>query len=462
MKRTRTLILMVWLLVAALGLAACSSQPATPPAAGDNAPQPSTGTGSQPDGEADPVKLVVWWWGEQEAPGAEAWMKETVEKFREQHPNVTVETVLQSTDQLVPAFKAAAAAQEGPDIQYFWGGIWTLEDAWAGSIVPMDGLIPADELANYINNDERFWDGKQWGIGWYLSNNTMAYRKDLFQQAGLDPANPPRTWDELLRACDQLKAKGITPIAGGVKDGWFGGWLWQMLSKQTLDSADELKQASIGEFPLTDPKFATWWSRLEESRHRGCWNDDIASLDYQQGQELFMQGKAAMVFGNDTFYPGWIQQMGADKLGVMLVPTYADGKLADTITSSAQGFGITSWSQHPQEAAAFLVFMHRPERLNAWYEKTGVLPADKRFDPANIQLDVMRQVFEWVKAKPGPNLENYAPSILDEQANFAGVQLLFAGQKSAAELAQLSEEVIGNWRSESPESVENFQKWITR
>ena len=76
-----------------------------------------------------PAKLTVWWWGEQEAPGAEKWMTDTVAKYTAAHPNVTFETVLQSTDNLVTAFKTAAAAKQGPDIQYFWGGVWTLEDA---------------------------------------------------------------------------------------------------------------------------------------------------------------------------------------------------------------------------------------------------------------------------------------------------------------------------------------------
>ncbi len=93
----------------------------------------------------EPVKLVVWWWGEQEAPGAQKWMDETMAKYKDDHPNVDFETVLQSTDTLIPAFQSAAAAKQGPDIQYFWGGVWTLENAWSGAIIPLDDLISADE-----------------------------------------------------------------------------------------------------------------------------------------------------------------------------------------------------------------------------------------------------------------------------------------------------------------------------
>ena len=419
--------------------------------------------GGQKDaGKSEQAKVVVWWWGEQEAPGAEKWMAETTAKYTAAHPGVTFETVLQSTDNLVPAFKTAAAAKQGPDIQYFWGGVWTLEDAWAGSLVATSDLIPQSEYKHYISNVEREYDGKVWGVGWYLSGNSMAFRKDLFKKAGLNPDGDYTKWSDFLAACEKLKAAGITPIAGGLKDGWFGGWIWQLLGKQGLDSAEDFKKASIGEAKMTDPRFAEWWARLAELKQKGYWNADINSLDYQQGQDLFVNGKAAMIFGNDTFYPGWIGTVGAENFGVMRIPVWGKGKLAPTYTVTAQGLGITSWSKVQKQAADFLVFMHTTDRLNAWYKATGVFPADDRFDTSQVSIPQMKQVFQWIKASPGPNLENFIPSILDEQGNFAGCQLLFAGEKTAKQCAELQEAVLAKWRADNPAAVENFRKWIKR
>lgn len=411
---------------------------------------------------AQKAKVTVWWWGEQEAPGAEKWMADTVAMYKAAHPGVDFETVLQSTDNLVPAFKTAAAAKQGPDIQYFWGGVWTLEDAWAGSLVPTSDLIPKSEYTHYISNVEREYDGKVWGVGWYLSGNSIAFRKDLFRKAGLDPDGNYTSWSAFMAACDKLKAAGITPIAGGMKDGWFGGWIWQLLGKQGLDSAEDFKKASVGESKFTEPKFAAWWDRLAELKDKGYWNPDINSLDYQQGQDLFVKGDAAMIFGNDTFYPGWIKLVGQDNLGVMQIPVWGKGKMASTYTVTAQGFGITSWSKVQKQSADFLMFMHSSERLAAWYAATGVFPADDRFDTSKVSIPVMKQVFEWIKKSPGPNLENFIPSMLDEQANFVGVQLLFSGEKTAAECAALQQSIIEKWRTETPQAAENFRKWIKR
>lgn len=420
------------------------------------------GCNSKEANGSNKTTLTVWWWGDQEAPGAKKWMEETVTKFQEKNPNIKVKTVLQSTDQLIPAFKSAAASQQGPDIQYFWGGIYTLEEAWQGNIVPMSDYISKDELSHYINSDERKYDGKVWGASWYLSDNSLAYRKDVFQKAGLDPANPPKTWEEFLVACEKIKKAGYTPLAAGVKDGWLGGWMWQLLGKQTLDDKKDLLKVAVGKADFSDTKYSEWLNKLAELKEKGYINTDSTSLDYQQGQEQFLQGKAGMIFGNDTFYPNWVKQAGEDKIGVAAVPAYGKGKMADTITVTAQGMGITSWSEHKKEAAEFIKFMHTKERLDAWYQDTGVFPADDRFDASQIKLPQMKQMFEMVKEKPSINLENFAPSVLEEQAIFPGVQMILSGEKKPEQVAKEGQQALERWRKENPDALDNFKNWLNK
>jgi raffinose/stachyose/melibiose transport system substrate-binding protein len=421
----------------------------------DGLPAGSSTTNSEKTKE-----LTVWWWGDQEAPGAQAWMDETVQKFEEANPGIKIKTVLQSTDQLVPAFKASAMAKNGPDIQYFWGGVWTLENAWNNYIIPVSDYIPEDELSHYINTSERTYDSKVWGTSWYLSDNSIPYRKDIFEKAGLDPNQPPKTWDEFMAANEKIKQAGYIPLAIGLKDGWLGGWMWQLLAKQNMDSYKDLLKGVLGEADFKDAKNTEWLYKLAELKEKGYINNDSLSLDYQQGQELFATGKAAMVFGNDTFYPKWISDIGADKIGIMNVPTFGTGKMADTLTVTAQGFGITSWSDHKEESAKFLMFMHTPDRLNAWYEKTGVFPADDRFDSSKIAIPQMKEMFDMVKSKPSVNLENFIPSMVEEQAVLSGVQLLLAGQKTPEEIAQMMNDISKQWREQTPDMVTHYQNWL--
>ncbi len=93
--------------------------------------------------------------------------------------------------------------------------------------------------------------------------------------------------------------------------------------------------------------------------------------------------------------------MGQENFGVMRIPVWGKGKLAPTYTVTAQGLGITSWSKVQKQAADFLIFMHTTDRLNAWYAATGVFPADDRFDTSKVSIPQMKQVFQWIKARPG-------------------------------------------------------------
>lgn len=293
-----------------------------------------------------------------------------------------------------------------------------------------------------------------------MSDNVIAYNKDLFKKAGLDPNNPPKTWDELMTASEKLKKSGTTPFAGGLKDGWFAGWLWQMMNKQTLDDVSDFKKVSIGQGNVNDPKFSDWWNKLYEMKQKGYWNDDIGSLDYQQGQDLWLQGKAAMLFANDTFFPGWGKKLGADKFGIMTLPSFGTGKMGGTVTTTAQGFGITSWSKHQKEAADFLMFLHTSEELKAWYKDTGVIPADDRFDPSVIQSPQMKQMADLVKNNASLNLENFIPNTFESQAIFPSVQAMFSGDMTPAQAISKEKQTLEQWQKQNPLNVENFKKWI--
>ena len=98
------------------------------------------GLGSAYDpSKAGDQTLTMWWLGNQEIPGIEDWMKESVAALPEAHPNITVKTVLQSIDTYNTLQKTACKAGSGPDIWYNWGGTWSLELAWAGCTVRQRG-----------------------------------------------------------------------------------------------------------------------------------------------------------------------------------------------------------------------------------------------------------------------------------------------------------------------------------
>ena len=54
-----------------------------------------------------------------------------------------------------------------------------------------------------------------------LSIGEIFYHSDVFEQAGLDPQNPPQTWDEFLGAAETIHDKlGIYGAAFALDDPW--------------------------------------------------------------------------------------------------------------------------------------------------------------------------------------------------------------------------------------------------
>jgi raffinose/stachyose/melibiose transport system substrate-binding protein len=410
-------------------------------------------SGSFPSG---PVNLTMWWWGEDEAAGAKKWLAQTVALYHKKHPNVTIKTVLQTTNGLVPAFKAAAAAKKGPDIQYFWGGIWSLEDAWAGATKPVSDYIPASELKHYLNRAEDTYGGKTWTAGWYVQPSfPFLYRKDVLAKAGVAP---PRTWSQLLAACDKLNAKGITPLAGGISDGWLGGWLYSTIGAQGVRSIGDVLEAVAGEQKFTDPEHAAWWTRLQELRDHHCWNDNINSVQLYQGQQEWTDGKAAMTLTAGSDVKKFVTQVGVSKVGLMPLPKWGSGPYAGRLGSTSQTLGITEWTKYPQVAADFIMFMHTPERMTSFFNITGAFPADDRFNANLIKLPQQKVLFGLVK-NGAPYLENFIPSEFDTKANFAQAQLLLAGKIDAKQAAAASEQVAERIRRTNRDLIDNFGTW---
>jgi len=414
-----------------------------------------TARGAQEDPSAD-VNLTMWWWGEQEAAGAKNWLAQTIKLYEKKHPNVSIKTVLQTTDGLIPAFKAAAAAKKGPDIQYFWGGIWSLDDAWLGNTKPVSDYIPRSELRHYLNAKEDTYAGKVWTAPWYVQPSfPVLYRKDVLAKARV---KPPTTWAALLKACDALNAKGITPIAGGIKDGWFGGWLYSIIGAQGIGSISDVLDATTGKQKFTDPKHAAWWTRLQEMRDHKCWNDDMNSLELYQGQQRWAQGKAAMTVAAGSDVKKFVQQVGVAKAGVMAMPRWGNGPYAGRLGSTSQTVGITAWTKYPQESADFIRFMHTPERMAAWFNTTGAFPADDRFNTKLIKLPQQKILFNLVK-NGAPYLENFIPTELDSKANFAESQLLLGGSIDAKEAASATEKIAQRIRLTQRKQMANFKIW---
>jgi raffinose/stachyose/melibiose transport system substrate-binding protein len=450
----------------AAGLAACapsltSTPSAVPPstAAAAATTAPTAGVATATAGK--PVSLKLWWWGEEEAPGIGKWLESTAAKYKESHPNITVETVQQSGDQLVPAFEAAAAAKQGPDIAFVWCGGLGMPYVWKDYISPLNDYIDPKILAMDANVLGTTYQDKKYFLTWYWMADTVAYNKELFSKAGLDPENPPEKWDDFIAACDKLKKSGVDPMVMGFKDDWDTAILYMYMIQQNCDSPAEVVDGCLGKVSFTDPKFLEMWQRLDELTKKGYFNKDIMSLETFSADEPFVMGKAAIrVRAAQQNILDFASKMGVDKVGAMNFPVFGKGKMATVKGVGAwwpETFCIPSFAAHPQEAGDFLSYFYNADVANGIFTSAGVLPgALSLFDKSLIKNAAVRKVID---RGPYLHMELITPQTVDYDGMYKSVDAVVGGGKTPMQSAQLVDGVVSRWKSQDPSGYADFTKW---
>jgi ABC-type glycerol-3-phosphate transport system substrate-binding protein len=448
-------------------LAACGGEEAAEPAApSEPAPAPApppaaTGATEPPappavDGGGE--TLSMWWWGEQEAIGIQAWVDDTIARFKEE-ANYVIDPLLMDTSQVIPQFTNAAAAGEPADIQFVFNGIYHMENTWLGYIQPLNGLVSDATLASSGATALSIYQGQQYRVGFYIVGFGVEYDKAAFETAGLDPDSPPTTWDAFLDACDKIKTAGIIPFSGGIKDGFFGEWYFVNALTQNLNSPADALNLFIGELDWRDPKYHEHWVRLQELRDNGFINDDINSLELYQGIQLTETGKAAMTINTTAALPAAQGTLG-DRLGYMILPTFGTGSMAGIPITDTQGFCIPAKAHDPAGAAAFLEFMHSEERINAMWTTSRALPADEKFDSSLIDDPFLKQVYDqWWAGDHNVYVADLMPTLFWTDAMFVISQDILSGKLTGEESGEIAADVTEKWKKQNPDMVENYTTW---
>lgn len=152
--------------------------------------------------------------------GYEPFWKQVKTGFEQANPGIAVEWVTAPYGEIVN--QVVNMAGGGNKVDAVFGEIdWVPGLVDAGLAAPVrDILAPAfvdDFYPDVLKSFEV--EGKPYGIPLYVSPYVLYYNKNLFKQAGLDPAKPPRTYNEMLSYAEKLSrlkdAKGNKVYAFG-------------------------------------------------------------------------------------------------------------------------------------------------------------------------------------------------------------------------------------------------------
>jgi ABC-type glycerol-3-phosphate transport system substrate-binding protein len=171
---------------------------------------------------AGAVQLQYWdmQWG---SPAFMAALQNLVTEFNQTHPDIHVSFTQLSWSDYMQKLLAGIQSDNPPDISGGDAGI-AFNMAAQGQALDISDLYQ-EWRADGTLDDMTEWAYKKWdwngmhpGITWQFDSRAIFYRKDLFEQAGIEV---PTTWDEWLAAAKALHKpdQGIAGIAIPGKQG---------------------------------------------------------------------------------------------------------------------------------------------------------------------------------------------------------------------------------------------------
>lgn len=302
--------------------------------------------------------------------------EDAVAAFRAANPDITVTVNINDREAHKTAIRNFLSA-DAPDITAWYPGNRMAPFVDAGQFEDISDLWASDP--NLSKNFAAIKptmtrDGKQWGVPYSYYQWGIYYRADIFKKNGIAV---PKTWKNLLAACDTLKKQGVTPFTIGTKYLWTAAGVFDYLNLRT-NGYDVHNQLTAGKIKYTDDRiratFANWKTMLD----RCSFVDNHATMSWQDALAPFAKGEAAMyVMGN--FAVASMREAGLkdDQIGYFQFPEITAG-LARAEEAPADALFIPSKAKNKAAARKFLAFIARPEIQGAWNKTIGQLPPNSK------------------------------------------------------------------------------------
>jgi len=158
----------------------------------------------QPIMAQEGVTLTLW-----SRSANEAFVRRLVDAWNETHVNQIEPTIIPS-DQFVTRVATGFAAGEIPDLLPI-DLIYVPAFAKAGQLTDITELAESMDYFEQLSPSHvrlaRYEDGL-YALPFTAEGSVLLYNKGLFEQAGLDPEQPPTTWQEIYEAAQAITALG--------------------------------------------------------------------------------------------------------------------------------------------------------------------------------------------------------------------------------------------------------------
>ena len=303
-----------------------------------------------------------------------------VSDFRKEHPDIKVNAIYDDT-----RVRALSALKSGEPAQL---SVMFSIDVY--DLMEQDVIVPFSDVVSTA--EEKAWldsfypglmangtiDGKVWGVPFQRSTIVMYYNKDAFREVGLDPNQPPKTWDEMASAAKKLTKDGrwgvMIPSTG------YPYWMYQALA---IQNGLELMSGDGTKTFFDDPaaiEALQYWRDLG-TKHKVM---PEGTVEWGTLRQAFVQGQTAMMWhstGNLTA----VKKEAKFDFGVAMLPAK---KRPGSPTGGGNFYLFKKATDAERKAAlTFIRWMTAPERAAEWSKATGYVG----ISPASYETESLKK-----------------------------------------------------------------------
>lgn len=391
------------------------------------------------------IKISFWRAGTDEMR-SDYWDR-VISEFKAENENVDIElTSIPWGNEIETKLNAAYASDTAPDI--ISHAIAAIpQRAGLGQFASLDEYMADwDQKDNIIDNilELGSYKGKVYGIGFVPNPHTFVWRKDFFEEAGLDPERPPETWEGLADYAVKLtKKEGNLTVRAGFHIPTANGYQrWQAFA---LQNGADLVDIENNEPLFDSPESIEAVEFLTDMVLKGV---SIPADQYKEGTDPFESGQAAMTYSAATNVANLIKENPEleDKIGF----AGPHGRKQKATFSGLDLLFLSSDSKYKDTGWDFIKFTMTDEETWKRYEEIGSAVVLKSLEERFIEDDpqINEAVIEAIEFGRGAPMVPYANKLWEFISQ--GLEQAYYGQKSPE---QAMKDAADDFKKEVPNLI---------
>ncbi len=305
-------------------------------------------------------------------------LREIADAYEAEHPNIKIEIISPPLEGADEKIAQMLMAKQQMDIVEVREQVITMfsNNGW---IAPLNSYVDGwDQKASLTEASTQSMTAMGEDIymipyGFY--QRCLFYRKDILEAAGLEV---PTTYEEMLAVGEALTNPDENKYGYAFRGGTGGNQYYEVEMLSWL-GADKVAHPDAA-FYLKDGNGATVFTTPEAKAaleyHKELYQKaspaDSVTWAFSEMVQGFMSGTCALLIQDSEVIATCEAELQPEQWGTAVMPTGPSGQAV--FPNGYAGWGMTSYSEHPEEAADFLLFLSNVENNTKFAKHQALVP----------------------------------------------------------------------------------------